>query len=1462
MKHDTVRQLIILARASTNEEISLRELVIACLWLIAKHSESAHWLIECGGVEYLIQCLNSQFGRMKQLAGVTLWTLCETLPESEVDRRIFDLGGIPSLVQTAQNASLPPGPRCAAFSFLQMLASSAERRAEISIAMRKSTSKTKENTETDPQQIENNSNSSESDEEVSRNGRSNSVSKSKKSFINDPDDSVKETTQGYLPVLEMLGMQLLRSAIRSNDEPLQYYSCMALARLAIDSRSKQAMSTLGAISLLLRIASSQLRPSSLFERAQKQAQVNDKQHWKKRKERPKKHVGHHGEHKSATESKENRENVSRIAQMLNQVDDLSTYSEEEEEEEIDDVESAALRALLNLSTLSENQLIIARKGLYELLDIARVSINKQHRNLSGLILQNLAMNPKNRTLLYRAELRVHAIEGRVEALYSTGNSAPVSCTTDIKQEELSTPEATDDTNSLHVTKPSLPKQRPKTTPNSPRTARIRNSTHPTRLLTPHSARSPIVKLDKSIMSDQTRHLDAMFVPVSPARSPTWEQTFGCVSSAPIPPRPQENCKSRFLQWYEDQFVIQRNQDVNASHETSTDTKLAHNNLFKKTADKKINFVASQVSEHAQTIGQEHLRPGSPTELLFSSRPTGPRGNPNFIEQFPTLRHLPPEKLYYQFDTQLPAPLTSVELPIGLPTFNSMMKRRMCSIWTPDGEAQRAAEFVGTQPFSPQQNKTNQVDQHTSRNRTKSLNPDTLQVLESNQFAINGENIAHTSQHEETKQSIPQLNFSSIKKDNQRFGASPRWSPMVAECSSLPMDHTFRQSSLKFKTTDQNEGVLRSGYDTSPKNVRKNKQDDTESQDEYDEQNEGFSSIRRTPRGPIKLVLDPQTRTNTFVFNAREQPLIAIHEKPVTLAQFLHAPGCQVCKDLYQHYQLPDGTIAHFYHKKRIFELNAGQEHPPDPPYRLGDMMGSSLPAFPFPPLPPLTLPPDASPDAIESPNSWKHVLNVIPHECNGLECQFFGMIPDQRLLLHVKEGCLDSTEPRRFVERLNGGCLLSESVFAPRAIESTSGSFWDDESTYHRAFLYDWDSFPTNIASFLATCAQSKVERLQSKRGSDLVSIELARAIAFQAPSNIDPHFSELDLAEALFKQALWRRYRDLVHVFSYFSAIGASANKEVFCLKATEFVELFKTCSTNSGNNPYCSPEVLESIFHQVTGNSKASNRTQFLHIIIRIIAGVYYIGGDFRSTSEAVDSFFQHIFGSIPPLAMMDPNNFRCERLYSTAINELIVSQMPRITTLYIKCCTMIGQTTGQQRASSAEFNTLLADADMFDDDFTERDARLCFAWSRSFTIEPLKNVQVDVVPLEESRAPVTNKSANKDANTRDYTSQQMSNQTRRSSMVDDLLTVAGPLFEPPNTTIEDITQVGLTLTEFIEALARVADRKSLPTQEEIDEAGVKNVLELIGKKKRRNRGPGRNSVFFFLIMSLTSFVKCKSY
>lgn len=68
---------------------------------------------------------------------------------------------------------------------------------------------------------------------------------------------------------------------------------------------------------------------------------------------------------------------------------------------------------------------------------------------------------------------------------------------------------------------------------------------------------------------------------------------------------------------------------------------------------------------------------------------------------------------------------------------------------------------------------------------------------------------------------------------------------------------------------------------------------------------------------------------------------------VHLCKFDHVPGSKVCQHLYGHYELPDGTLVHYYHRDDMQEEVVGLRIAPPPvPVTLDAVFREALPPAP------------------------------------------------------------------------------------------------------------------------------------------------------------------------------------------------------------------------------------------------------------------------------------------------------------------------------------------------------------------------------------------------------------------------------------------------------------------------------------------------------------------------------------
>ena len=144
---------------------------------------------------------------------------------------------------------------------------------------------------------------------------------------------------------------------------------------------------------------------------------------------------------------------------------------------------------------------------------------------------------------------------------------------------------------------------------------------------------------------------------------------------------------------------------------------------------------------------------------------------------------------------------------------------------------------------------------------------------------------------------------------------------------------------------------------------------------------------------------------------RTSAVAARRSKPaVTLCQWGHVEGSEVCRHSYRHYRLPSGRLAHFYSAVSVHQLAAPIGDTPPPPLTLCSLGDAVLvPMLRHPLRPPTDLgilftfdpPPKGS---LAPPKPTHHTLPVPPHgACAGCACHLFGRLPDAPPMFAVSE---------------------------------------------------------------------------------------------------------------------------------------------------------------------------------------------------------------------------------------------------------------------------------------------------------------------------------------------------------------------------------------------------------------------------------------------------------------------------
>eukprot|EP00878_Enallax_costatus_P045018 GHUV01053851.1.p1 GENE.GHUV01053851.1~~GHUV01053851.1.p1 ORF type:complete len:472 (+),score=157.43 GHUV01053851.1:213-1628(+) len=183
---------------------------------------------------------------------------------------------------------------------------------------------------------------------------------------------------------------------------------------------------------------------------------------------------------------------------------------------------------------------------------------------------------------------------------------------------------------------------------------------------------------------------------------------------------------------------------------------------------------------------------------------------------------------------------------------------------------------------------------------------------------------------------------------------------------------------------------------------------------------------------------------------------------------------------------------------------------------------------------------------------------------------------------------------------------------------------------------------------------------------------------------------------------------------------------------------------------------------------------RFEFMEAVVRLALAKYGKGQATDDLGIAVELLFErNLLPRLPPMAMLVSNDFRTERLYTEEVDLLFKQHQNLLKALYSRY--HLKPSGGGLRPKVVKLDgwlALMTDAKLIDSQFTLADANLAFLWARMYVIDEIK----------------------------DY-----------------------------------VRYTSLSFTDFLEALGRVADSKSLTTASDLDAAGYSSILEWALEKER---------------------------
>ncbi|KAK3286756.1 hypothetical protein CYMTET_5707 [Cymbomonas tetramitiformis] len=426
------------------------------------------------------------------------------------------------------------------------------------------------------------------------------------------------------------------------------------------------------------------------------------------------------------------------------------------------------------------------------------------------------------------------------------------------------------------------------------------------------------------------------------------------------------------------------------------------------------------------------------------------------------------------------------------------------------------------------------------------------------------------------------------------------------------------------------------------------------------------------------------------------------------AMFKHAEGCQVCQDLFHHFELPTGEKVHLFHRPRCrIEMAEVAWAPPEPalPTQLEMLQEAALPVMaewslhPDPMLP-LT---DwlAAPPEVYAPQPW--------HKPSGAG-RLLGNLP---LHFRVEEipppwprgNNLYEPEPEPEAPAVEGEDFLwlMDSTWAPRKAETRALGFTctyrllDQAGAWDSMFKRDW------------TRCIAKV-RFQKLCGSDLLRVgEVVRA-----------------------------HHAVIRALYAYYCVIMSGQSS--FSMSMGEWMQL---CSDiKVGDSEVCTKRAVSELFvlsnfEEIKGTQEADLNEDKAYTRFELVESFVRLGilryirperklppGEKNPTpSLALEKLMaEYVRPHAPRVAtIMDPNHFRRDRLYKRSVDYMLWQYRGLLETAWQR------YKWPNNAMTLPQWIKMLHDCELLKFEVTGlsvREASLCFVWSKMAVTDEIKH------------------------------------------------------------------------------------------------------------------------------------------
>ena len=278
---------------------------------------------------------------------------------------------------------------------------------------------------------------------------------------------------------------------------------------------------------------------------------------------------------------------------------------------------------------------------------------------------------------------------------------------------------------------------------------------------------------------------------------------------------------------------------------------------------------------------------------------------------------------------------------------------------------------------------------------------------------------------------------------------------------------------------------------------------------------------------------------------------------------------------------------------------------------------------------------------------------------------------------------------------------LWDSIWVPRTTESESKDFYDSDKLHKRAFNLDW-----------GRCVQKGM---------------FSKFLSRLAPDRVAEETEEI-------RREVWEDYDVIGHAFDFYACCSGG---DGFSVKLNAYNDFLTDCYIPEEKEKKCNKQIFDQIFVVVnvedTAMTKQENdvnadrelqRFEWVEVVVRAAIAKYVDTGRMEDPSDAIDELCEkNILAHLEPAAAHNRNDFRRERLYVEEVDDCFRPRLKLLAKIFDLCSVPKPQ-IGTKVMNIQEFVKFMEVLGFYSSNFTKREARLCFCWSKMKYSDELKN------------------------------------------------------------------------------------------------------------------------------------------